>query len=275
MESSEISVIRDEVDDDTTETTLSPRYRPGNIIAYHSFPGRTIIKSPFEKPIRVSYGIVAFVWKTRKWLIVKRAYTTDFLKIVEGSYRNSELNVVLSRITVTELKSLQSLSRNSFKFNAMFKTVFPDRGLDELVYSKERFLASCDVIRNFVDLITQPNSGVWQFPCAEPKARGENPTDVALRAFKDQTGLEISRKEKSFLGRDPFSEKEILGNLLGDIREDCRYWLVIYMEEPHITESKNMTIKYVVGPETKETLDLSKRMIIKEAEKVMRENFLL
>jgi len=119
-------------------------------VAYHSFPGRTIIKSPFGVSLRVSYGIIVFVWKTRKWLLVKRAYTTNFLKIVEGSYRNSELKETLGGLTLPEMKSLKNLSQNSFKFNAMFKTVFPNRSLEELVYSKERFLSSSETIRNFI-----------------------------------------------------------------------------------------------------------------------------
>ena len=210
-------------EDEKSPSGLLPRYRPGKIVAYHSFPGRVITKSPFEVSTKISYGIIVFVWQTRKWLLVKRAYTTNFLRIVEGSYRNSELKDVLSGVTLPELRSLQALSHNSFKFNAMFKTVFPNKTLEELVYSKERFLAIREAIRNFSLSSLHDKASVWQFPCMKSGENDENPTDVALRALKAQAGLEVSYKEKSFLGRDPFSKREIVGSFLEGDGGDYRY----------------------------------------------------
>lgn len=258
------------------DDVLLPRYRPSNIVAYHSFPGRTIIKSPFGVSLRVSYGIIVFVWKTRKWLLVKRAYTTNFLKIVEGSYRNSELKETLGGLTLPEMKSLKNLSQNSFKFNAMFKTVFPDRSLEELVYSKERFLSSSETIRNFIYSDSQPKSSVWQFPCLFSRDSEENPIDIALRALETQVGLEVTQKEKSFLSRDPFSEKQILGNLLDDGREeDFRYWLVVWMEEPKIEKQGHIEFQLASTFEAKSILDVSKRMVLKQAKQMIKENLLL
>lgn len=258
------------------DDVLLPRYRPSNIVAYHSFPGRTIIKSPFGVSLRVSYGIIVFVWKTRKWLLVKRAYTTSFLKIVEGSYRNSELKEALGDLTLPEMKSLKNLSQNSFKFNAMFKTVFPDRSLEELVYSKERFLSSSETIRNFIHSDAQPKSSVWQFPCLISRDSEENPIDVALKALETQVGLEVTQKEKSFLSRDPFSEKKILGNLVdGGREEDFRYWLVVCMEEPKIEKQGDIEFQLVSTSEAKDILDMSKRMVLKQAKQMIKENLLL
>jgi len=261
-------------EDEKSPSGLLPRYRPGKIVAYHSFPGRIITKSPFEASNKTSYGIVVFVWQTRKWLLVKRAYTTNFLRIVEGSYRNSELKDVLSGVTLPELTSLQTLSHTSFKFNAMFKTVFPDKTLEELVYSKERFLASCEVIRNFSPSNLHDKSSAWQFPCMESGENDENPTDIALRALKVQAGLEVSHKEKSFLGRDPFSKREIVGSFLGG-GADCRYWLVVYMEEPKIEEKGGFAVRWGSTSELKDVLDIPERMILKEAKQVIKENLLL
>lgn len=255
---------------------LLPKYRPGKIIAYHSFPGRVITKSPFKASTKTSYGIIVFSWQTRKWLLVKRAYTKNFMRIVEGSYRNSELKDVLSGVKTSELQSLHSLSHNSFKFNVMFKTVFPDKTLEELVYSKERFLASCEVIRNFSPLSLQSKSSMWQFPCMETGENDENPTDIALRALKVQAGLEVSHREKSFLGLDPFSKKEIAGGFLDTNESDCRYWLVVYMEEPKIIKEKGgFQVLWTSSSELKEVLDIPERIILKKAKHVIKENLLL
>lgn len=261
------------------EKPLIAKYRPSKIVAYHSFPGRTIIKSPFESSLQVYYGIIVFLWETRKWLIVKRKYTTDFLKFVEGSYRNSDLKTILNGLNLEELNSLKTLSQNSFKFNAMFKTIFPEKNLEELVYSKERFLSSSETVKNFLHSSSNTKNYTWQFPCLLSKNSDENPIDIALKALKMQTGLEITQKEKSFLGRDPFSEKEFLGNLsdLVDVgkNEDYKYWLVVWMKEPKIENEGNFEFQWISSSNSKIFLNLPKRLILKQAKQMIKDNLLL
>jgi len=261
------------------EKPLIRKYKYSKIVAYQSFPGRTIIKSPFESSLQIYYGIIVFLWKTRKWLIIKRKYTTDFLKFVEGSYRNSDLKTILNGLTLEELTYLKTLSQNSFKFNSMFKTIFPEKNLEELVYSKERFLSSSETIKKFVHSSSNPKNYTWQFPCLVSKNSDENPIDIALKGLKLQTGLEITQKEKSFLGRDPFSEKEFLGNL-GDLvdvekNKDYKYWLVVWMEEPKIENEGNFEFQWISSSNSKNFLNLPKRLILKQAKQMIKDNLLL
>jgi len=117
---------------------------------------------------------------------------------------------------------------------------------------------------------------VWQFPCLFSRDSEENPIDIALRALETQVGLEVTQKEKSFLSRDPFSEKKILGNLLDDGREeDFRYWLVVWMEEPKIEKQGHIEFQLASTFEAKSILDVSKRMVLKQAKQMIKENLLL
>lgn len=267
--------ISEDLEDETekSSTEVFPKHRPDRLVAYHSFPGRVITKSPFETSIKMYYGIVAFIWKTRKWLLVKRPYSRNFLKAVEGSYRNSQLSDILSGITSRELQSLKSLSNNCFKFNAMFKTVFPNKTLEELVYSKERFLANCENIRTFSPANLRDRINEWHFPYRESKET-DNPTDVALKALKFQTGLEVTHSEKSFLGLDPFSKREIVGDFLGNSGGDSRYWLVVYMDEPKIENSSGFSVLLEPDSDIEDKLCIPEKMILRKAKKVMKENLL-
>lgn len=274
MDKEEISSLADDKEIEKTSTEVSPKHRSGKLIAYHSFPGRTITRSPFETSIKMYYGIIAFIWKSRKWILVKRPYSRNFSKLVEGSYRNSQLTHILSGVTAPELHSLQNLSINSFKFNAMFKAVCPDKTLEELVYSKERFLANCENIRNFSSSNLRNEVNSWHFPKME-SGETDDPADIALKALKLQTGLEVTHREKSFLGLDPFSRREIVGDFLTSSGGDSRYWLVVYMDEPKIEITSEFSVLLEPDVSVEEKLCISEKMILRKAKKVMKENLLL
>lgn len=255
---------------------------PRNIVAYHTFPSRTIIQSPFQKPIALNYGIVAFAWDTRRWMLVQASYTCEFLRILGGTYRNAELPRLLKHITIQELASLQKLSKSSFHFNALFCKVFPHKGIEELVYAKERFLSNGMIFLHYDICRDQPASIKWQFPYSSPLGSRENSVDCALRAFKDYTGLDITHREKSFLGRDPFCEKA--PNIHEGQRSEIRYWLVIYMAEPRLRSNrpfksqesvKMFQSKWSSEEEVIEVLEPPKQAILREAKELIRENLLL
>lgn len=255
---------------------------PKHIIAYHTFPSRTIIQSPFQKPIALNYGIIAFAWDTRKWMLVQASYTCEFLRILEGLYRNAELPRLLKHITIQELASLQKLSKSCFHFNALFHRVFPHKSTEELVYAKERFLSNGMIFLHYEIHRDQAASIRWRFPYSSPLDSRENSVDCALRAFKDYTGLDITHREKSFLGRDPFCEKA--PNIHEGQRSEIRYWLVIYMSEPRLRSYrpfkyqeniKMFQAKWSSEEEVMEVLEPSKQAILREAKELIRENLLL
>ena len=66
-----------------------------------------------------------------------------------------------------------------------------------------------------------------------------------------------------------------MGSFLGGSGADCRYWLVVYMEEPKIEEKGGFTVRWGSTSELKDVLDIPERMILKEAKQVIKENLLL
>lgn len=252
-------------------------YTTPKVLAYHTFPTRKVVKSPFQKRIYVKYGIVAFSWKTQRWLLMNQNYTPFFTQILTGSYRNSDLLSLLRHITVDELESLQKLSEESFAFNDLFYKIFPNSNLDDLVYAKERFLGNGTMFIQYKADETQPTSLTWDFPCEPLLNERDNPVDCALRAFKEHTSLSITPKEKSFLGYDPFCVKEV-GGVCEDQRCESRYWLVIYMDEPkimrHNLDCENVQMNWCNSKEAIEMLGTQKGKIIEQAEAIIKENFL-
>ena len=250
------------------------------IVAYHTFPSRTILKSPFQKRTVVQYGIVAFSWKTQRWLLTQHKHSPPFLQILQGSYRNSELPRLLKHTTLQELALIQKLSKVSFHFNKLFFDTFPTKTIEELVYAKERFFGNGPLFLHYEICRDQPTAPRWEFPNEIPLQDNENSVDCALRALKMNAGLDITRNEKSFLGRDPFYERA--PSIHEGQRCESRFWLVIYMKEPRIspftggrTQGEAKTERIWCGED--DAMDLllpSKQRVLQEAKKFIQENFL-
>ena len=253
----------------------------GNPIPYHKFPSRIIVKSPFQKRINVSYGIVAYAWDTRKWLLVQHRYTLQFVNILRGSYRNSELPFLLQGLTTKELEQLRELTLDSFNFNSIFFRIFPQLCVEDEIYGKERFFANGTLFLGYKPSDNQPANPGWMFPKGFTRSKIENSVDCALRSFKEETGLEITRKEKSFFGRDPFcerdeSETEAIGCL--QQRYETRCWLAIFMKERPLPRESDMDEhsqkRWVSESEAMSLLDNKKQRILLEAKELIKENFL-
>jgi len=251
----------------------------GKIIAYRKFPSRIIVKSPFQKRINVSYGIIAYTWDTQRWLLVQHRYTLQFINILRGSYRNSELPFLLQGVTSEELKILQDISRESFTFNALFFNVFPKLLVEDEIYAKERFFANGPLFLGYVASKNQPSNPGWMFPKGFTTSKRENPVDCALRCFKEETGLEITRKETSFFGRDPFCESDSSDSShIGSLQQryETRCWLVIFMKEQHIPYEDGQGKRlWATEKEALSLLDSSKQQILLEAKELIKENFLI
>jgi len=251
------------------------------IIPYYKFPSRIIVKSPFQKKINVYYGILAYAWDTRKWLLVQNKYTLQFVNILRGSYRNSEVPFLLQGLTHQELEHLQKLSVDSFNFNSIFFHVFPQLPVEDEIYAKERFFANGTLFLEYKASVDQPSNPGWMFPKGFPRSKMENSVDCAVRSFKEITNIEITRKEKSFFGRDPFcerdeSEEDAIGSL--QQRYETRYWLVIFMKEKSLPRESDMNEcsqkRWVSETEAMSLLDNKKQHMILEAKELIKENFL-
>ncbi len=248
------------------------------IVAYHKFPSRIIVKSPFQKRINVSYGIIAYAWDTRRWLMVQHKHTLPFINILQGSYRNSELPFFLQGVTVKELELLREMSLNSFNFNTVFFRIFSKLSVEDEIYAKERFFANGPLFLRYISSEGQPTNPGWMFPKGFTHTIRENPVDCALRNFKEETGLDITRQEKSFFGRDPFCETNVSeSNGIGSFQQryETRCWLVIFMKEKHISLKPQHGKKlWLTEKESIELLDTQKQRILLEAKELIKENFL-
>lgn len=77
--------------------------------SYLELPSRRIISSPFfEKPLR-SYGIVAYCEETKKWLLVQRQHTPEFIITMRGSYRCSDIPRLVAGYSNLEFEKIQAL----------------------------------------------------------------------------------------------------------------------------------------------------------------------
>jgi hypothetical protein len=248
------------------------------IVTYHQFPPRVIVDSPFEKKSNLSYGIVAFAWNTQRWFLVEKKSTEAFLDILKGNYRGSDLPKLLSSLTIRELELLRNLSEESFNFNHIFKEKFPQSSTEETVYAKERFFANLEEFRKFRTTSKQKYEPDWTFPHDTLRDKRENSVDCAIRSFESYSGIHISYKEKSFFGRDPFTEpimstnsQEFDEQSSNNAISSYRYWVVVFMKE----KKPKLNGKWVSKEEALSLLPRTRKELLLEVESFIGENFLL
>lgn len=181
--------------------------------SYLELPSRRIISSPFfEKPLR-SYGIVAYCEETKKWLLVQRQHTPEFIITMRGSYRFSDIPRLVAGYSNLEFEKIQSLlqslsvesSSGYGTFPSLFRATISNNERD-LIYGATRFREVTPIFR----LECQK----WSYRDARPEwlwpkgrmhststkistygatdyQKRETPYRCALREFSEETGIVI------------------------------------------------------------------------------------
>jgi hypothetical protein len=193
---------------------------------YARFPGRKIVESPFKKKVDVHYGIVAFAADTQKWLILRRKSTPNFIYILQGRYRLSDLREIVAGITQKEFQVLQEATTDVSLLGKLLDEYSPSLSVEDRVYAQERFLAAINTLNNWseTDFELRLESS-WLFPQGPTQSKTEHPIDCALRHFTQQTGISLGSSEISFFGQEPMI---YLGEDLGQ-RYETRCWVCIFL----------------------------------------------
>lgn len=230
-----------------------------------NFRRRLILDTPFSTRSTISYGLIVYAKDTKRWAIIQRKHSVEFLLFIRGLYRLTYLPLLLSCITKDEAAIIERCLKGGPK-------VFEHIYLKELeLYSKDleyaliRMAESRIVVSNIlIKLDLSENKLKWTWPKGRLhiSADRETPFDCAKREFMEE--VEITLPPPLYISDTYVSEnvKTITGRNI-----ESRYWIYIIPNEismnppnshPEVanriwsdTETCKKLIHYGLQPETR------------------------
>ena len=191
---------------------------------------RLVLSTPFVNRSIISYGLIVYSSDTRKFVIIQRKHSVEFLLYMKGLYRLTHLPFLLSSITSDEAQ-LISLSLDPDSFHHIY---FDLLDLDEssYFYAITRMTESRDYIKTLLSsLDLSQNRLAWTWPKGRISFTGserEPPFSCAKREFEEE--VEISLPPPLILSKTYIIET--IQTLTGRSIESRYFFYVIPFEIP-------------------------------------------
>lgn len=199
---------------------------------FTSNPHRIILDTPFICKSTISYGLIVYAKNTKKWAIVQRRHSIEFMVFIRGIYRITHLPFLLSCIMETESANIQKCLHDgpdSFTTLYLNELHLPDEGLE---YALIRMAESRNIVLNLLSKINlKENTLDWNWPkgrisySIDPDTR-ESAFDCAIREFNEE--VEINLPPPIFISDTYLTET--ISTITGRNIES-RYWIYILSEE--------------------------------------------
>ena len=224
-------------------------------------PHRIILDTPFLCKSTISYGLIVYAKNTKKWAIVQRRHSIEFMVFIRGIYRITHLPFLLSCIMEDESKSIQKcLCGGPELFRKLYLTELhlPQEGLE---YALIRMAESRNIVLNLLTNLNLENNVLdWNWPkgrmsySTDPFSR-ESAFDCAVREFSEE--VEITLPSHIFISDTYVTEtvSTITGRNI-----EARYWIYIISDEvPMPVQNDNFEVRDKKWVTTEECQSLLRR----------------
>lgn len=222
-----------------------------------------VVRSPFSTRTMISYGIIAFAADTKRWFVVRRKHSAEFMMILRGSYRPAHLFHLLTGVTREEITLLEKYIHGEKTYKEIFSLVFPAQS--NVDYGQLRFNESLTLIKTILNGVRETASPLeWVWPKGRPQS-GEDSFTCALREFDEEAGVDLS--SATYVSPRPLTET--LCTTMGRVFES-RCWLYVlpYEIEPKPLEEDNIEIsdrRWFTEEELQVVLSTGKYRVLTEA----------
>lgn len=190
---------------------------------------RLILDVPFSSRSTISYGLIVYAIKTKKWAIIQRKHSVEFLLFFRGIYRLTHLPLLLSSITQNELNIIKNCV---FEGEIYMKYIYlnvldlPEEGLN---YSLIRMKESAKILSTIINNLDVENNILkWTWPKGRLYISNnqETPFDCAKREFMEE--VEIDLPPPLYISDNYISEniKTLTGRNI-----ESRYWIYVINDE--------------------------------------------
>lgn len=219
--SNELSSSDGSEDDEVKPSPRTPKYR-------------LILNSPFSSRSTISYGLIVYAKDTRRWAVIQRKHSVEFLLFIRGMYRLTYLPLLLAQITLKEAAIIRKCLETGPE---TFKSVFLkdlNLGERELPYALIRMAESRAItLRLLQRLDLSSNDLSWSWPKGRPffsespdLLERETPFSCAKREFMEE--VEIDLPPPLFISDTYLST--YFHTLTGKNIE-ARYWIYVIPKE--------------------------------------------
>jgi 8-oxo-dGTP pyrophosphatase MutT (NUDIX family) len=205
---------------------------------------RKIVWSALQRNI-VSYGIIAYSVPTDKWLLVQRRFSPEYIMIIRGSYRIVDLPSLVGGLDPKEFDAIRELCT---KNNRDLFTVLYDEAIreydtyEDFDYSWARFCSTRKVLLHIMEITPReklsPKEWIW--PKGRPHYQ-EDSFDCAVREFKEETGIDISKLSRNVVTNTRYKcGEQYKASSNGRIYETYVWLYLFYQEVPVDSESDDV-----------------------------------
>lgn len=205
------------------------------------FSNRLILNTPFSSRSTISYGLIVYAKDTKRWVIIQRKHSIEFLLFIRGLYRLTYLPLLLSQVTPNEADIIKScLEGGPEVFKEVFlKTLDLDpKGLNyALVRMAESRSIAMKLLARF-DLSS--NQLAWTWPKGRQSYMGnpevsdrETPFACARREFMEE--VEIKLPPPLFISDSYLSSNF---HTLTGRNIESRFWIYVIPNEIPITPAE-------------------------------------
>jgi hypothetical protein len=194
---------------------------------------RLILTTPFSTRSTISYGLIVYAKDTKRWVLVRRKHSVEFLLFIRGLYRITHLPLLLSAITPTEANIiLTCLYGDSKMFTKLY---IDDLDLEPsgLSYAITRITDSRPMVLNLLSKLNiSHNKLKWTWPKGRliynsiNSEDRETPFSCAKREFTEE--VEFQLPSPIFIS-DTYVTENIFTVTGRNI--ESRYWIYIIPHE--------------------------------------------
>lgn len=165
--------------------------------SYDELPIIKIKSNPFVISNSVSHGIILQAQNTQRWLVVQQRYTYAYFQIVKGKFYGGQIFDLIRRLSYQETQKIVSLLRHCDMRSRLIKlylSIFRQVSLSELNYALTMLQEFSSTILNLIDHNSRRKDETeWFWPKGQAQ-RGEESLDAALREFREEVKIDLTRK---------------------------------------------------------------------------------
>jgi hypothetical protein len=202
---------------------------------------RLILTTPFSTRSTISYGLIVYAKDTKRWALVRRKHSVEFLLFIRGLYRITHLPLLLSAITPTEANIIRTLLYGDPKLFTNFYLNDLDLEASGLSYAITRMADSRIIVLNLLSKLDINNNKLkWTWPKGRliynsiSTDERETPFSCAKREFTEEVEIELP---PPIFVSDTYITENIFTVTGRNI--ESRYWIYVIPNEIPINPPYN------------------------------------
>ena len=213
----------DEKDPAVRQSALENKVK--NTTGYSQLPNRLILNSPFNEKPKVSYGIIAYALNTGRFLLVRRLYSPEYIFLIRGSYRLSEIRRLLVGMSSEELNKIRDILKDPTLFEGIYRNTICSN-IKDIAYPQLRFIESMATLKTEIQHVKGQTTTEYLFPKGRTFNNLEPVLSCAIREFEEEAGIRITTQ----ILVSPKPVVESFRSINGHVYE-TRSWIFLFPKE--------------------------------------------